>query len=387
MSVRFPLVSATFYEHLGFATFKLSPLLLLLNPYLTIHFAHLRTATVRLRLFASRRNFPWIVVSLRTPPTFDVESLRIGLTIFGMSKTISPLVLDSSDSEGVVRLPNSQPISRIRWSLKDNASDNEVEICNSIRGDQKICVEKSEISQLSTDFDSCRIQDTNNLIELLPLIRRDLFRDPTEIWILGNSPSVDLNDLDKIAASGSAVIALNRFHLSYPKHRLREDFVISADNLVIQQFGQEISEKSNGLPIFLTSKSGRIAGQKNMLSFSLNGRTREEPLMSCRQTISAFGSSLIVAIQIALLMGFKRINLYGVDLDYDSFTLDGKSPGDTSSQHFIPDYRSGRPWNQPQWDRIMPGLMASALLAKVSGATVVNFTPGYRLRMFHKARL
>lgn len=53
-------------------------------------------------------------------------------------------------------------------------------------------------------------------------------------WIIGNGPSVRYSDLDRIAEQGDIVFCFNRFHLAYPETTLREDFVVSADTLMIE---------------------------------------------------------------------------------------------------------------------------------------------------------
>lgn len=354
----------------------------MLNPRVSIEIARARTEPTSLHRLMSRRHFPWIAFSFRLPRDAELSEITVAIQFLGQTLRVTPKFRFMNITGGTASLPESLGASGIDWIATEKKTSTQVEICKSAHGNDAICVDRSALQLLVANFELQESKSSKLFVDQLPKSRSVLLENPSEVWILGNAPSVNLSDLNKIAKTGLFTIALNRFHKSYPLHDLREDIVISADDLVIDQFGVEILKNSLGLPIFLSTEPKEQSRAAPKHALTLNGKIREEPLLSINQEVSAYGSSLIAAIQIALLLGFKKINLYGVDLDFDSFTNPLEADGNESNNHFIANYRSGLPWNQPQWDRIMPGMVAVALAAKVRSSEIVNYTPGNKFKLF-----
>ena len=375
-------ISTEINKHLGYGLVKFSPILMMLNARVSIEIAKARTEPTSLHRLMSRRHFPWIAFSFRLPRDAELSELTVAIQFLGRTLRVIPKFKLMSTTGGTVSLPESLGASGIHWIATEKKSSTQVEICRSAQGNDSICVDKSALQLLVANFELQESTNSKFISDQLPEGRSVLLENPSEVWILGNAPSVNLSDLNRIAETGFFTIALNRFHKSYPLHDLREDILISADDLVIDQFGVEILKNSLGLPIFLSTEPKQQSAAAPKHAFALNGKIREEPLLSINQEVSAYGSSLIAAIQIALFLGFKKIYLYGVDLDFDSFTNPFEAYSNEPNNHFIANYRSGLPWNQPQWDRIMPGMVAVALAAKVRSAEIVNYTPGNRFKLF-----
>ena len=199
------------------------------------------------------------------------------------------------------------------------------------------------------------------------------------LWIIGNSSSVLVHDLDKIPNEHVRLV-LNRFHLSYGLHSLREDFCLSADPHTIKFFGREIEKQTSGQALFF-GKGAMRRHQVNFFPLATSGNDTFDLIGN--KKMNPFGSSLVAAFQLGLHLGFRQIYLYGVDFDFADRGLDANGQlrhgGDN---HFIPDYRGGRPWMSPDWWRIEQGLLASALASAALGVEVLNFTPQHKLKIF-----
>jgi hypothetical protein len=204
-------------------------------------------------------------------------------------------------------------------------------------------------------------------------------------WIIGNGPSVRLDDLAAIPA-GDVVFAFNRFYLSYPDHPLREDYVVSADAQMVDDFGQEVIDHSGGLPLFclpdeaLPHLKGRFV--------ALTPGNSHLPVFSTDPAhfVSVGGSSVFVALQMAWYMGLRDVRLYGMDysfttiLDHDPRYVGLVAVND--GNHFIENYRGDRPWYPPAWGDIATGFLNARIAFELNGGRIVNATRGGRLETF-----
>jgi len=206
-------------------------------------------------------------------------------------------------------------------------------------------------------------------------------------WIIGNGPSVRLEDLATIPP-GDVVFAFNRFYLSYPDHPLREDYVVSADAQMIDDFGQEMIDQSGGLPLFcrpretLSHLKGRFVtlmpGDSALPVFSTNPA----------HFVSVGGSSVFVALQMAYYMGLRDIRLYGMDYSFNtvlSHDLGNEAlMAVNDGNHFIENYRGDRPWYPPSWADIATGFLNARIAFELDGGHIVNATRGGRLETFQR---
>lgn len=204
-------------------------------------------------------------------------------------------------------------------------------------------------------------------------------------WIIGNGPSVRLDDLAAIPA-GDVVFAFNRFYLSYPDQPLRETYVISADAQMIDDFGQEMIGRSDGLPLFcrprdaLSHLHGRFValtpGDSHLPVFSTDPA----------HFVSVGGSSVFVALQMAWYMGLRDIRLYGMDYSFNMvLNHDPRYAGLVAvndGNHFIENYRGDRPWYPPAWGDIATGFLNARIAFELDGGRIVNATRGGRLETF-----
>lgn len=209
-------------------------------------------------------------------------------------------------------------------------------------------------------------------------------------WIVGNGPSVRLEDLARIPA-GDIVFCFNRFYLSYGDHPLREDYVVSADTLMIEDFGQEMIDIAAGRPLFAIGlvKVKHLTGDFVYLPPGNNYL----PLFSneLARSVSIGGSSVFVALQVALHMGLRDLVLYGLDYSFSmNLRRDPRYPFPVSmndNNHFIRAYRSAKPWVPPNWRDISAGFLSARIACEVAGVRIRNATRGGLLETFERANV
>jgi glycosyltransferase involved in cell wall biosynthesis len=201
-------------------------------------------------------------------------------------------------------------------------------------------------------------------------------------WIVGNGPSVRVEDLDRLA--GRLTIGFNRFHLAHGATKLRPTYTFSADAQMIEDFGQRIVDESGGTVFIAHPSAPDLLGDYVWLRLA----PVFPPLFSKRpdRIVSPGGSTPYVAMQVAYYMGVRKFYVYGADF---TFRFEGvKTGGDVfrsvtgEGNHFIADYRSGRPWCPPSLVDIGVAFFNARLIMEAEGGFVRNATRGGALEIF-----
>ena len=201
-------------------------------------------------------------------------------------------------------------------------------------------------------------------------------------WIIGNGPSVATADLDRLA--GRLVLCFNRFHLAHEATKLRATYTFSGDAQMIEDFGQRIVDESGGVVFLAHPSAPDLVGDYVWL------RQAQvfPPLFSKRpdRVVSPGGSTPYVAMQVAYYMGVRKFYFYGADF---TFRFTGAKPGGDSfrratgeGNHFIANYRSGRPWCPPSLLDIGASFLTARLVMEAEGGFIRNVTRGGALEIF-----
>lgn len=210
---------------------------------------------------------------------------------------------------------------------------------------------------------------------LAKLIRDSAFSSERKLTFLGNSKSVDPSSLDTLPRCFD-IVAFNRFVSSYTSHKLRENLLISADKQMINDYGSEMRNKaSNGLLLL----SGPLRKDK-CSSLHIRRELRETNTLKSDlgNSIQTFSSSPIVGLQVCLSLNPKQILFYGLDMSFPTnlkASESGRGFKTGEGNHFLPDYRSGKKWFEPNWERILTGFFFFSLVSENLGIKLLNLTP------------
>lgn len=207
-------------------------------------------------------------------------------------------------------------------------------------------------------------------------------------WIIGNGPSVRHADLNLIADQGDVIFCFNRFYMAYPETRLREDYLVSADRLMIQDFGPEIITQSSGLPLFCVDRDEATELEGEYLR--VNKLDVAMPLFSrnASRFVHVGGSSVFVALQLAYYFGIREVLTYGLDYSFSQTPVfDPRYSIPVcfdEGNHFIRGYRSEKPWVPPNWRDISFGFLKSRVAFEAAGGRILNATRGGKLEIFDR---
>lgn len=206
-------------------------------------------------------------------------------------------------------------------------------------------------------------------------------------FLLGNGPSVRVEDLEKL--QGSVTFGCNRLYLAYDRMDFRPTYLCSSDSQMIRDFGAEMVEKHPGTVLFISKERPGIAG--DFTWFEMKSRTPLEFSENVYDFVMPGGGTLITAIQIGYHMGITRFVLYGVDHHFH-YEKNGNAQSVLDSakgdgNHFIPGYRSGKPWTPPQAFQVEGAFLSCHVFLQSKGGWIKNATRGGKLEILERIDL
>lgn len=209
-------------------------------------------------------------------------------------------------------------------------------------------------------------------------------------FIIGNGPSLKQTDLGKL--KGEFTFGLNRIYLMFPELGFETTYLVSVNDLVIEQCAAEIVALP--MPKFLSWRSRRFfTGQfpdsqfTNLPTFLHT--TYDNPVFARNARFRIWESATVtnVALQLAFHMGFEKVILIGVDHNFTSrgqanttVVSDGDDPN-----HFSPGYfGKGFRWQLPDLETSEIGYRMARQAYEQAGRQVLDATVGGKLTIFPK---
>ena len=205
-----------------------------------------------------------------------------------------------------------------------------------------------------------------------------------DCFIIGNGPS--LNTMDLRPLKNYHTFGLNKIYLMFDKIDLNLSYHVAVNPLVIEQGAKEFENLS--CPSFLSYRPSKnlIKNLKNVyyiLTITEDAYTFSDNII---QTIYEGYTVTYVAMQIAYYMGFANVYLIGVD---HNFTCTG-TPNDeqimegSDTNHFHPDYFSGKAWNLPDLEASELSYMLARFFYTRNGKKIHDATRDGKLNVFPK---
>lgn len=244
--------------------------------------------------------------------------------------------------------------------------------------------------QTSDATESTTAQDNNR--ETLNVVRyiyfNPCFRHPElshfkdihkgkRCFIIGNGPSLRMEDLDTLADSGEICFASNGIFLAYPKTKWRPTYysIIDFDAYRKGYHALELGDANTYfIRTFYNDNGLEPPADTNRFHVVF---TRKEPFFSDDITgcVCSGGTVTYCMMQIAAYMGFSEMYLLGVD-----------NTCGTADNHFVKDYDTYAPINSFQLypDVILPLYQTAELWSRSHGIRIYNATRGGALEVFER---
>jgi hypothetical protein len=203
-------------------------------------------------------------------------------------------------------------------------------------------------------------------------------------FILGNGPSLRKTDLSRL--KGEFTFGLNRIYLLFPTMGFSTTYLVSVNDLVLEQCAGEI--QSLAMTKFITWRARRWLCRDTGTVFVDSDYTGGEDFAphALGRLFEGF-TVTYVALQLAYHMGFRDVLLVGVD---HNFVTQGSanqavvSEGDDPN-HFAPDYfGKGFRWQLPDLEGSERAYRLARAAFEADGRQVRDATVGGKLDVFPK---
>lgn len=195
-------------------------------------------------------------------------------------------------------------------------------------------------------------------------------------FIIGNGPSLRMEDLDVLARHKEICFGLNLIHMAYQNTDWRPDYICVSDTLTLQKNAEKIIEH-NQCPIFIADSFLRFQGdacvEERILPFRKvypNEANDFEISFAADITegICNANSVAYYALQIAAYMGFAQIYLLGMDNSDWAF-------------HFAKDYLLEADTIRDNYDEALESLLISLAFQKAE-----EVSNGYHFKIYNATR-
>jgi len=208
-------------------------------------------------------------------------------------------------------------------------------------------------------------------------------------FIIGNGPSLKVNDLSKL--ENEITFASNKIFLAYNETRWRPTYYSVEDSYDMHEYYDKVKEMTMFSKVILPFK--HIKNHKvinDAIYYKLN--FNEENRIGCSNDLLSglySGSSVTYTmLQMAICMGIKEIYLIGVDFSY---TLPKSSEDDVTivneaeSNHFHKDYRArDDKWFRPDLEYQKQAFIAAKKYCSENSIKIYNATRGGKLDVFER---
>lgn len=208
-------------------------------------------------------------------------------------------------------------------------------------------------------------------------------------FIIGNGPSLKIEDLEKIQKLGYKTFASNRIYLVYNQTDWRPDYYFMSDEILIKSDGQsdklDVPMKNRFFP---RQNIKNVKGGTFYNTFGFDYKHTGKFSKNAYEGIYQAGTITSEMIQIAYYMGFSEIYLLGVDFSYKM--KDKSEKGDTYTYHnennyFIKGYlNEGEVAQIPDRQANILGFQAARKAIEEEGRIIKNATRGGMLEVFDR---
>ncbi|WP_262690338.1 motility associated factor glycosyltransferase family protein [Kordiimonas aestuarii] len=203
-------------------------------------------------------------------------------------------------------------------------------------------------------------------------------------WFIGNGPSVRHKDLEQL--SSALTFGFNRLHLAYDKTDFRPSYVLCGDEQMIIDFSEDIAQNAVAPVFFASANRPQVDAPFTWLRQLACFPSVFSPDASTY--VTAGGSSVFAAMQLAFYMGVRKFYLYGTDFRFvysrDSECDDRNRSAMGDGNHFIKNYRAGLPWSPPELRSISDSFLTADIFMRLQGGFIRNATHGGNLEIFDR---
>lgn len=204
-------------------------------------------------------------------------------------------------------------------------------------------------------------------------------------FVVGNGPSMTMEDLDTIHRLGIKSFACNKVYLAFDNTKWRPDYFFVSDSKIISEIDYE-KTGLNKRNMFFPRKFKKEIGFGNYYeSLCHDWLNHGDFSTDAHKGVYQCETIIAEAIQLAYYMGFTKVYIIGVDFSYNMQSVDKKSKTfkNGENNYFIKDYASeGQVLNLPNQQANILGFKAARDAFESNGREIYNATRGGKLEVF-----
>lgn len=217
-------------------------------------------------------------------------------------------------------------------------------------------------------------------------------------FVIGNGPSLTIEDLDAICQSGFVSFASNMIFGCYDKTKWRPEYYFIIDGIGISETFRErktLEYVAQNCQYFFSRSSSELAQWvqeiPNLILFKavLSNLTGEFGFSSdCSEKVYTGYTVTYAMLQMAVYMGFKEIYLLGMD---HSFSVergkDGKVVEKKNVRNHSEIIKNDRLWGVSEIEEVTKAYMAAKAYADAHNVKIMNATRGGKLEVFERINI
>jgi hypothetical protein len=214
-------------------------------------------------------------------------------------------------------------------------------------------------------------------------------------FIIGNGPSLQINDLELLQKKNEYTFGSHRVYLSFDKTKWRPTFYFLQDGTMLFSYFKEISNLDIKHKFICDSgiMFHNLPRVKRSILFHIE-YPKFYPFfpdfsIDCSVCVYEGMTVTYAEIQFATYMGFKEIYLLGIDHNYASIlSPDGKVVKQEIKNYFVEEYDElGKIKNLPQTDKSTLAYMKAEIYSRYHGFRIFNATRGGELESFERINI
>ncbi len=235
-----------------------------------------------------------------------------------------------------------------------------------------------------------KIIDINNLflgktsVEYSGLSRFKNKHSDKRCFIIGNGPSLRVEDLDMLNQNGEICFGTNMIYKVFSKTKWRPQYYVVSDMAVLKTYGDQIKQLHLPCLFIGNRRTGFWDGFENQRFHAFNDfrcLDMDIPYFSedITRCIYSYYTVTYTCLQIAMYMGFKEIYLLGVDASYNGYASD-------ENNHFIKNYydQDDRQRIPVEMEKHFRAYQVAERYARERGVRIYNATRGGNLEAFER---
>lgn len=160
-------------------------------------------------------------------------------------------------------------------------------------------------------------------------------------FIIGNGPSLSVEDLDVLQQKDIDSFAVNRIFKIFPQTEWRPTYYVNTDHVLIRDILEEVKQlpvKERFIPLQNKFYHNIVIDGAHYF-FRNDLREKDQPegfSLDCTEQVNIRGTVTIACMQLAMHMGYKHIYLLGVDHNFDKvITENGEVIIDPSVKNYF----------------------------------------------------